>query len=454
MTAKIRLIFIAALAVIALAAFILGRRFEEQAVTARLRSGWRIQSVPEQSIRVQGPSYRELGVADILALPFSEFYEALRTAPADARKKWVAELNKMPDGPKRTAAFSGFYKLLIQFDPAVAVRALADIKDQSMQRVAVDAAAGAAPGFAFPELAALITKLPPYYRGDSRDYLSELFLDWMSIDPPAVARFLEDHPEAAGKYAYYEDVVYNWAALDPKTARDSAEKYNLWETPKLLRAFILGWYESDPPAALSYVLAHANDPQMQEIESQEFVAGEILQRLYSDTKEEAREFIARLPDEKTRKDVFRAAFRHVLYYDEEEWGEPTLSPQIARDWMVQFPPDYWKDLLKPVFAASNTPTEEAISWIEQQAPEIRDAVAAEYQPPYERPLSETLPPIMRVADSRLRDQLVAAVFKNSAISSQDLDDVLAAAAVSAEQKNHVLEILSQARPDLSQNADE
>ena len=454
MTAKMRLISVAALLAIVFTALILGRRFEEQAVAAKLRSSWRTARVPEQTIEVQGPSYRELRAADIIALPFSEFYEALRTAPADARKKWAVELEKMPDGPKRTAALSGFYKLLIQFDPAVAVKAMADIEDRGVQIVALDAAAKTAPGFAFPELAALIVKLPYYDRGHSRDYLSEMFSDWISIDPPAVARFVEEHPDAVGQYTSYEEVVFDWAALDPKAARDWAEKHNLWETPKLLRSFIDGWYESDRPAAVSYVLAHPDNPESEEFEIQGSIAGDILRQLYLDTKEEAREFLAHLPDDKRRKDAFYRAFGISPYYEEEEMGEPKLSPPAVRDWMVQFPPAYWKNTLRSVFQSSNKPPEEAISWIEQQAPEIRDAVAAEYEPPYQRPLSETLPSILRVADSRLRDQLVTAVFKNSQFTGKDLDDALAAAAISAEQENHVLEILAHVNAEANQETDE
>jgi hypothetical protein len=455
MTAKkIRFISVAALLTVAFAAFILGRHFEKQALADRLRSGWRPAGVPSQPIEVKGPSYRELRAADIIALPFSEFYEALRTAPADARAKWAAELEKMPDDPKRTAALSGFYKLLIQFDPAVAVKAIADIKDRGMQIVALDAAAKAAPGFAFPDLATLIVKLPYYYRGHSRDYLSEMFLDWSSVDPPAVARFVEEHPDAVGQYINHEEVVLDWAALDPKAAREWAEGHNLWQTPKLLRSFIQGWYESDRPAAVSYVLAHPDNPESDEFEVEGAIAGDILRQLYFDTKEEAREFIARLPDEKRREAAFHAAFRYSHYDEEEEMGEPKLSPRAIRDWMVQFPPAYWKDTLRSVFQSSNKPPEEAISWIEQQAPEIRDAVAAEYEPPYQRPLSETLPSILRVADPRLRDQLVMAVFKNSQFTAKDLDDALAAAAISAEQKNHVLEILPQVKAEPNQEADE
>ena len=454
MTAKIRMISVAALLAVAFAAFILGHRFEEQALAAKLRLDRRTTGAPKHPIEIRGPSYRELRLADILALPFSEFYEALRTAPADARAKWAVELEKMPPGPKRWAALSGFYKLLIQFDPAVGIKAMANIKDEGTQWVAVEAAAKAAPAFAFPELAALIVKLPIEDRGHSRNYFAELFNEWINVDPPAVARFVEEHPDAVGEYTSYEEVVSDWAALDPKAARDWAEKHNLWETPKLLRSFIDGWYESDRPAAVSYVLAHPDNPESEEFEIQGSIAGDILRQLYLDTKEEAREFLAHLPDDKRRKDAFRAAFRHSLYYDEEEWGEPKLSPPAARDWMVQFPPAYWKNTLKSVFESSNKPTEEAISWIEQQAPEIRDAVAAEYQPPYQRPLSETLPPILRVADSRLRDQLVTAVFKNSQFTDEDLKNALAGAAISAEQKNHVLDILAQVNAEPNRETDD
>src|SRR4051812_36049170 len=124
MVIKAWLIGIAVLLAVALAAVVAGRRFEERVLAARLQrdSHALVSSTPSASAAVL--SHRELRATDVLGLPFSELYEALRSAPAEARKKWAAELEKMPEGPRKTAALSGFYKLLIQFDPAIAIKAI------------------------------------------------------------------------------------------------------------------------------------------------------------------------------------------------------------------------------------------------------------------------------------------------------------------------------------------
>ena len=49
-------------------------------------------------------------------------------APGEARKKWASELEAMPDGPRRIAGVSAFYKLLVQFDPEAAAKTISEIK--------------------------------------------------------------------------------------------------------------------------------------------------------------------------------------------------------------------------------------------------------------------------------------------------------------------------------------
>jgi len=61
----------------------------------------------------------------------------LRAAPGDAREKWARDLAAMPDGPRRRAAISGFYKLLVQFDPEAAAKAIDAIKDEKSLRLAL-----------------------------------------------------------------------------------------------------------------------------------------------------------------------------------------------------------------------------------------------------------------------------------------------------------------------------
>jgi hypothetical protein len=437
MASKARAISVAVLLSVALAAFFAGRRFEEQALAARLKRDLppMVSAAPPPNASLV--SYRELRGADIIALPFSEFYEALRSAPAEARKKWATELEQMPTGPRRTAALSGFYKLLIQFDPAIAVKAIADINDEAVQNVAVEAAAKAAPGFAIGELAALMIKLPKPDRGShSRDPVYELLSDWTMIDPPAVAQFLEEHPRPGRPYISNEELIPAWAALDPKTARDWMESHNFWQTPELRRAFIDGWYENDRAAAVSYVLANAADPDLRSS------VGNILRGLYYDSKEEARKFIERLPDGKMKADAFHGAFENSIFFDVEENGEEEMSAQAVRDWMVEFPPAYWNGTLSETFKWTRKPAREILAWIERQPLAIRSAVAAEYVPGNDTSTSDVIVPILEVSDQQLREELLITLLKHTNPFFGEVGDKLDSAPISAEQKDYVLRLMA------------
>lgn len=438
MVNRVWLISVAVLVAVALGAFFAGQRYEEQALAARLQRDSRTLVSPTPPLPSEPlVSYRELRAADILAMPFSEFYEALRSAPAEARRKWATELQKMPTGPKQTAAVSGFFKLLIQFDPVIAVKAIADMEDKVLQNVAVEAAAKAAPGFAMPELAALMIKLPWPDRGShSRDPVYELLSEWTAVDPPAVAHFLEEHPKPERPYISNEELIPAWAALDPKTARDWMESHNLWQTPELRRAFIEGWYENDRAAAASYVLANVEDPELKPS------IGNILRGLYFDSKEDARKFIVRLPDDKTKADAFRAAFKDSLFSDVEENGELEWSGEAVRDWMVEFPPAYWKGTLSETFRWTHKPAREILAWIERQPPAVRSAVAAEYVPGTDSSTEEVIVPVLELNDQQLRDDLLIALLKNASPSLGELGDRLASVPISAEQKDYILRLMA------------
>lgn len=437
MVNKVWLIGVAGLVGLALGAFFAGHRYEEQALAARLQRDSRMLVSPTPPPSEPLVSYRELRATDIIALPFSEFYEALRSAPAEARRKWATELHKMPPGPKKTAAVSGFYKLLIQFDPVIAVKAIADIEDKVLQNVAVEAAAKAAPGFAMPELAALMIKLSWPDRGShSRDPVYELLSEWAAIDPPAVAHFLEEHPRPGRPYISNEELIPAWAALDPKAARDWMKNHHFWQIPELRRAFIDGWYENDRTAAVSYVLANVEDPDLQPS------IKNILRGLYFDSKEDARKFIERLPDDKTKTDAFRAAFKDSLFFDVEENGELEMSGEAVRDWMVEFPPAYWKGTLSETFKWTRKPAREILAWIERQPLAIRTAVAAEYVPATDTSTEDVIVPVLELNDQQLRNDLLIALLKNASPSLGELGDMLASAPISAEQKDYILRLMA------------
>jgi hypothetical protein len=442
MVVRPRVLAAVALAGIAASAFFVGRRVEEAAVAAKMSSS--VVQAPSASATPvsQGPSYQQLRAADVLALPFTDFYEALRSAPGEARKQWAVELEQMPAGPHRTAAVIGFYKLLIQFDPTLAIKTIREIKENGIRNLALEAAVDTVPGFAMEELALAMTQLYEHPTGHTRDYFDELMEQWMNVDPAAVIRFGEQHKDPRVPYGDSPETISTWAEIDPKAAKEWLDAHDHWKTAEYRRAFISGLYESDRPAAISYVLTHASEPDERDS------LGNILRGLYYDSKDEARKFIEALPNDRIRHAAFRAAFENRMYDEVEDGGDPNSSPRATADWMIEFPSAYWKGRLKDVFRWSGKPPQEMISWIEGQPPSIRDLVAAEYTPPFGSSAVDAFNAILKVADPRLRDQLLKATLPRSGEGIDDLHDAIANAPLSVEQRAHILQLRAEvdARP--------
>lgn len=433
---------------VALIAFFTGRTGEERALAAKARATPQASASPTPAIEPALPSYRQLAVAEILGLPFADFYEALRSAPGEALEKWRSKLAAMPEGPQRTAAVSGFYKLLVQFDPDAAVKAIGEIEDVGLQRVALDSAVDAAPGFALPLMAELSLSLQDRLPG-KRDYFSDVVLEWMVIDAPATARFIDDHTEAFDilssrgheRFLTTTQVVSAWATIDPKTAKEWIDKRGEWEDSSQTReAFVGGWYENDRAAAVSYALANVEDPLMKEA-----ISGVVF-RLYIDSKEEAAKFIESLPEEK-RPDALTDGFRNLILGDEEDTGETLLTPRAIASWLMEFPPAYWKGALGRLFGFSGSGADEMVSWIEQQPPSIREVVAAEFTVSFETSPSKAIMRVLGVADSTLRDQLFRAMLKNGGPDFDETRATITSAPISFEQKNHLLQIVATAEAE-------
>jgi hypothetical protein len=442
MSGRFRWFLVTALAAIVPAAFFAGRTVEEGALAAKMHSSSRASRPAPAAIDAPSMSHPQLVAADIFALPFSEFYEALRAAPAEAREKWARDLAAMPEGPRRRAAISGFHKLLVQFDPEAAVKAIGAIKDEKSLRLALGAAVDAAPGFALPLLAELTFSLQDRTTG-KRDYVTDVLLQWAQIDPVAAIRFLENHkemPEDArrGTRAYTETlVISNWAALDPKAAREWIERDEETAGYEDREALVEGWYENDRAAAVAYTLAHVEDREMST------AVGAIVRNLYYDSKEEAARFIESLPEDK-RPDAFREAFRHIILRDEESTGEAALTPQAVASWMIEFPPAYWQGALGRLFGNDEKSSADSLSWIQQLPPGVREAAAGEYFAAFDKSPSEKITPVLQVADPVLRDQLFAALLDHS-LKLDEARTAVSNAPLSVEQKRHFLEIVAAAK---------
>jgi len=433
--AKLRVVLAIGLLVLALTSLFIGRRVEEGALARkRATTDLRAKS-PAPTVTPFEPTYRELAVTEILALPFAEFYEALRSAPGEAREKWAAELERMPAGPRRTAALAAFYKLLVQFDPIAAARTACEIKDKKVQELALDSVTGAAPGFALRDIAELFLKLPPD-PSDYRKYLENVVSEWVVIDPPAVAKFFDEHPktESVGR----DELIRNWAALDPEAARKWMDSRGFG--PGFEGEFFDGWYLNDRSAAVAYALAHAEDLKITT------VLENALSALYVDSKEDAKKFIEQLPNDELRNKAFRGL--KVNFGTAEETGEPDLTPRAVANWMTQFPPAYWREHLADVFAYwTEESPQELLFWIQQQPAMIRSAVADEYEKPTGKDTVETVTAVLQFATPDLRDQLLAAMFQHSPGSTWKMKEEIQNSSLPAEQKQHVLDIVAKVEKD-------
>lgn len=413
-------------------AFFSGRTVEERAIAAQHSALVRKMSLPVAMKPPEPPTHRQLAVIEILALPFSEFYEALRSAPSEARQKWADELQAMPAGPRRTAALAAFYKLLVQFDPLSAAESACEIKDKDAQQLALESVAGAAPGFALKDIATLFLKLPAD-ASDYRKYLEEVISEWISIDPPAVAQFYDEHPEIT-EHGLNRELIRSWAAIDPGSAKAWLDANG--RAGGEITEFILGWYLNDSRAATDYAIQHA----------EELVPtaglGELLSALYLDSKEEAKKFIEQLPNDELRNNAFRAFEFAVQFGTADETGEPDRTPRAIADWMTQFPSAYWRGHLSHVLSYWNAgPPQEVLSWIEQQPAEIQEAVAAEYKISAED-VVKSATAVFQFARPDLRDRLLAAMFQHSLGSTWKMKDEIKESSLPADQKQHVLAIVA------------
>ena len=237
----------------------------------------------------------------------------------------------------------------------------------------------------------------------------------------------------------------SWRASIPKRPKNGWKEKNDLRFPELRRSFIEGWYENDRAAAVAYVLDHATDPAMKDS------IGDVLRGLYYDSKDEARKFIDDLPDDAARHSAFKAAFEYSILGEEEDTGEPKSTPRALGNWLTGFPPAYWKGTLGEIFKWSRTAPEVMLAWVEQQPLAIREDVAAEYTPSFQKKMPEALMPVLQVSDPLLRDQLLRAFFKHMDAPLDDARAVVATAPISTEQKNHALQIIAAAEAEKDQD---
>ena len=418
-TAALALLCVAAL----VASFFIGRARE----SARLAARGEVK--PVELFVADRPlpppaAYPQLSIQQLLSAPLTQFYEALRDAPRDAYEAWSEQLQNLPDDERRTAAARGFYKLLVQFDPAFAATAIERLPANSgLQWTAAITAIRAVPPNGMREIATMLTRLPPEtFKDDERDHVGVLLARWGAVDPEGLVQFCEAHPELRAK-TDVGAIAHNWAALDPQSAQQWLSRQDATQDQDptaVLASFVTGMWVYDHETAVSYVRNHLSDVGMIE------AAGAVAATCFLESDAEAKEFVESLPAGQARREAIARIAESASFIAERE-GEPARVPGNVAKWLLQFPREDWKGAMSKVIGEwGEANPEEVIRWIQQQPDEARLEILAEYRLPIlDEHEQRSYREIFQITDKRTRDAFVIALLTHQQESGVIISDEVA-----------------------------
>jgi len=305
-------------------------------------------------------------VRDIATVPFSELYDVLKSASRDQLLGWARDLERMPRGPRQRAAVAAYYKSLIQVDHHAAIDAVLHAENLNMRDVAIVSLMKAAPESIWGDLAEMIEQLPHPRRLHSfspEDPLS----NWSRVDPVAVSKFIEKHPDSS-LFA----LLYNWGAIDPAAAREWLERDTSRHTEEAFRAFLTGWAEIDHAAAMEYAVTNSARANF------EGAVNELAYYLFRVSPDDASRLMSLLPSDQAKAAMKVVADRTtgVILHAPEDYQRP---PDVVARWMATQPVDLWKEEIGGVlWGWMRDDADAATGWLGQLQPNVRDAALADF----------------------------------------------------------------------------
>lgn len=346
-----------------------------------------VESFPSQesSLLLELPA----DARNLAGMSFSETFEMLKATAPETLKAWAKNLEEIKPSPTKCAAITTFFKTLIQVNPPAAKEMILELKEES-RWVAMLAIKEAAPPRAMKEVVEILLT---YDRGEisgcSFDFLGSAFEEWSRNDPVAVKEFLEERrPEEM--VSYYGDLVRNWAAYDPESARSwmmqqfevrpPLLKWKLGESRSpeesawgyasegMVQGWAEGFFENDRAAALNYLLAHDDEITAKAIPG-------VVAAVFAESPEEARAFLLRLPAKRQVEALGGVAGR-ADSFGYKDRDEIVRSPESVANWMLQFPSEMWSENIADVLRGWNTA--EALAWIGNLPADTQNTVATHY----------------------------------------------------------------------------
>lgn len=315
----------------------------------------------------QTESLRHATMRNIATVPFTQLYDILRIATPEQLASWAEELEAMPEGPRRTASVTAFYKSLIQINPAAALDALERIRNKSLQETAAIAVLETAPESIWGNIVEAFERIP--YPRDSWESPLE---NWSRVDPVAVSHFIETHPKERGVDDEEDDrvttLLWEWARMDPAAAKEWMEADPARQTEEALTTWTLGFAEHDV-AGVDFLIAHADQENYADA-IRRFTYG-----LFLESRGEVMAFVSRLPPEQSRMAVRNIADMTAAFIvgSGRRFQQP---PAEVANWLITVPTDLWPSAIGKVVGRwlMEKDSSAAADWLQQLTSRERDIV--------------------------------------------------------------------------------
>ena len=446
MNARLLTSFLCLSAVGALA-FEAGRRTQPAATSA--------QELPPLSVAASDSSHlpvldSPLDLQNLPQLPFANAFKAFKSASPEKLTAWMTSLQQIKPRPTRAAALTSFFKTLIQFEPALAVRLIKQLKDEERWDI-VMMVKDAAPPRAMEHVVDLLRFFPPEKTsGCGFSMVRDAIDEWASFDPTAVSRYFEENRQNPEFFAYTAVLVRRWAAYDPEGAREWAGRVleqgqtiegvdREWAISNAIyvnSSWIEGYRENDPAAAMDYIVEFQNRRDI--TNAIPFVA----RAMFLESPDEARSFVLRLDEKRQMKalqGIDSVADREV-HHDGDDWK---TAPKYVAEWMLEFPQAIWKPAISGVLAQWHEDNPgNLFTWMSQLPAGTRQMVADQYQLYLsEDDIGTKFTETIRVADIGLREQLLTNFMKAAKDLKPQTLNLLQTAQLSEEQKRYFASLI-------------
>jgi hypothetical protein len=403
---------------------------------------------------------------NIVTMPFRDSYTLFKTAPEETLRSYFAELREKRPKPTRQAGLVSFFKTLIHVNPSLTFELISQLKKDD-RWVAMFAIRDVSPPRG---MRAVVDVLLGFDReaitGHSWDLLAETVDEWARNDPIAVKDFLDTHRDRKMD-SCFPKLIRNWAAYDPEAAQrwmtetvqnhrppapDDESIGDGWRATigAMQVAWLEGFLQNDPDAAVDYIVEHVADPGVRDPEAIGAVAGD----LFEMSPDRTRDFLNRLPEEEKLAALYGVAAKSnpfVLNSDPDN----TTSPRFIAEWMFRFFPDRWPDSFRGLLGDwSYANAQELFSWMANLPPTTREAVISKY-PTYvsDKKPSEDFDLIMQAPDPAVRDGLLETLARNAASNGKLLLGVLEKSALPPSQKAYLASLIPPEPSYDSENSD-